>query len=334
MAKFNLKDAFDSVLDSSKKHLPDILTGLGIVAGWTAVYLFWKTSKKAEKRIEQEEEKLNRDENGKPLDIPEEDRKKLPKKDKFIIYLQYCYGSLLLGVASTGLTICANRIQAARLVEMMMLTKLVTDKNAEKKKYVKDLEEEIGEKRVKDIRMAVYRENQSEEDIAARLRQMMDEGDNRTLIIDEFTGAVFPANIFDISKAIAETNEYLRMKREEAIASEKGDPFLTYDGPPWQSPLEHIFSRIDLGTFLFRLGETNKATGCRIGELMEFRYYGGLDGANDCDLLKYNDPTFVQFDTYYKETYFKKDEHPPEVCRIDYSDWLSPTYDIIEKCRR
>ena len=325
MGTFSFKKIIGTVLTFGKQHAPELMTGGGIALGWVGVYIFWKQSRKAEKCIAEEESKLNTDESGEPLDIPEDEKQTLSVKEKFVIYLHYCYLSLIFGVMSSGLVFWANRIQASQLIEAMMLTKLVTDKDAEKKDYVKSLEEEVGEKKTEELRMKTYRERFSAEDIVSLMREMMEDGDDRTIFIDSFTGSIFPQRILDVSNAIAELNSELRFLRETEIKKKKkfNDPYYVSESPWWNDDaFDDVYSTVDLSKFLYRLGEASKRTGCRIGELVEFHYYGGSDMLKQSDILVY--------EPLYK-TYFSKDEVPPEVCYIDYSDYLSPSMKALDR---
>ena len=54
MKKLNfswLQKFFNSTIAFGSKNAPTIMTGGSIVLGWTAVYVFWKQSKKAEEEI-------------------------------------------------------------------------------------------------------------------------------------------------------------------------------------------------------------------------------------------------------------------------------------------
>ena len=328
MSKFNFKSFISGMLASGKHYAPDILTGGGIILGWVGVYFFWKQSKKAEKRIAEEEAKLNADENGEPLDIPEEEKQSLSKKDKLCIYLQYCYVSLLMGLASTGLNIWANRIQASRLVEMAMLTKFMSEKDDEKKEYVKELEKETGKKKVQAIKSDIRCAQFSDADIVQRLKEKMAEGDMTPLVLDRCTGNAFSATVMDIAKAFRELNETLRTELENELRGKLTDPFVVLDNPPWDDAFDDVYTSLSLDTFLYRLGETNKQAGCRLGELLEFRYYRSNGGS---DLLDYSDPDVFGYETRYKELYFSEDEQVPDVIYIDYTDFLKPSFEAVER---
>ena len=331
MSKFNLKAICGTILASGKKHAPELLTGGSLVLGWVGAYIFWKQSRKAEKRITYEENKLNLDENGVVLDIPDSQKEKLPVKDKCVIYLQYCYMGLIMGVGSTALCILSNRIQAERLLQMVMLTKFMTQKDSEKSKLIQNLEKEVGEKKVREAEKIVLRESNSTEDILATLRQMIAEGDTRTLIIDKLTCNQFKEKIQTVMNGIAEVNERLRLDREEAVRLTIADPFYVSDSSPYglsEDSLSEKYSSIDLSKFLCRIGEADMGTGCDIGELLEFRYYGGSDLLRASDILTY--------DTIYKDM-LDLDEATkplcPEVCYLNYKDLLSPSFELMERTR-
>ncbi|MBQ6435455.1 MAG: hypothetical protein IJJ09_05605 [Synergistaceae bacterium] len=151
-----------AAIASGKKNAPTIMTGGSIVLGWLGVYLFWKQSKKAEKKIEYEEERINYVEPGAVEKPKHED---LPLKEKLIIYAEYCWPAAVCGLASTGLAIGANHLNLSRLTEMALLTKFMTEKDGKQQELIDKLKAEVGEKKFLEMKEELREEKYPEEEM-------------------------------------------------------------------------------------------------------------------------------------------------------------------------
>lgn len=312
-----LKGLVTAAVASGKKNAPTLMTAGSIALGWLGVYFFWKESKKVEQKIEFEEALLNADEDA---DVDIEKRKTLPVKEKLILYAQYCWPSAVMGLTSTGLAIGANSINLSRLAEMALLTQFVTNREEDKNKLIEKLKTEIGEKKFEEMRNEMVDEDYPKEDILEEVNQI-GPGSGKTLFIDKVTHNRFSADILEVTTGIADFNSRLKEKRNKALSQRLGDAFFASDSP-WSTDLDResdLYSSMDLEVFLQCIGETGREDECRLGELLEFRYYGGGgDVIKPNQILKYKD-------------YTDPDSGLPVVCYLDYGELLSPTAELLER---
>ena len=311
-----IKGLAAGLLASGKKNAPTLMTAGSVVMGWTAVYIFWKQGRKAEKKIEYEESLLNADLDS---DTPLEDLRKLPIKDKFIIYLQYCWMAALLGIGSTGLAIGANGLNLSRLTEMALLTQFMTDKDDKQQKLIEKLKAEVGEKKFVEMKEELREEQFPKEEVMKAVTAAPANG--QTLFIDVVTGKKFRASILDVTNGIAEFNERLKDRRKEAVRKRIGDAFYVSSDMPWgtdEDAASDIYSSMDVEVFLKCIGEITGKNEARIGDLLEFRYYGGGDPVKQNQILEY-------------KNYVDPDSGFPVVCYIDYSELLAPSSELIER---
>jgi hypothetical protein len=312
-----IKGLAAGLLASGKKNAQTLMTAGSVVMGWTAAYIFWKQGRKAEKKIEYEESLLNADLDS---DTPLEDLRKLPVKEKFVIYLQYCWMAALLGVGSTGLAIGANGLNLSRLTEMALLTQFMTDKDDKQQKLIDKLKAEVGDKKFVEMKDELREEEYPKDEI---MREILSEPANgKTLFIDQVTGQKFRASILDVTNGIAEFNERLKDRRKDAIRKRRGDAFYVSDDLPWGGNDEDVFSDVasslDVEVFLKCIGEITGKNEARLGDLLEFRYYGGGDPIKANQILEY-------------KNYVDPNSGFPVVCYIDYSELLAPSSELIER---
>lgn len=321
MSKFNLdaiKGFAASALAFSKKNAPSIMTGGSIILGWTAAYIFWKQSKKAEAKIRAEEEKLNEN---------TEEHESLSVKDKGIIYLQYCWMALVLGLGSTGLAIGANKINLDRLAEMYVLTQFLSNKDEKNKDLIEKLKGEVNKKTVDKIENEIRDSKFSDEEIKTELKQMKDNGETTTLFLDLVTGKKFRSNMFDVREGVYHFNEELKKARTDIVIEKINGPYYVSDAP-WKEKLDEIlesdefscvYSSCNLSDFLSFIGENTDYESAKLADTLEFRYYGG-----NCDVIEWS--------SVFK---FKKFEDPetgvPAVCYIDYYDFLYPSNELMDR---
>lgn len=340
-----------TALTAGKKNAPTLMTAGSVILGWTAAYFFWKQGKKAEKKIEYEEERLNADLDS---DTPLSELRHLPKKDKFIIYLQYCWMSLAMGIGSSALAIGANQLNLSRLAEMALLTQFMTNKDEDNKKLIEKLKKEVPKKKVREIELEQYHERMDEEEIAKKMREMMESGDNRTLFVDRMTKNVFAADILKVTSGLEQFNNHLLKRRSDAVDKElkktwdqykEGDendpksPYYVRGDDPYsddeycvnideiREAIENgveVYSSADVSELLYMIGEIGRMESCRLGEMLEVRCYSNAEAP-----LQQN--KILNYDDSFKKTYFKEGEQPPEVCIIDYCDDVYPTYELAER---
>lgn len=310
-----LKAFAATAVASGKKNAPTLMTGGSIILGWVGVYIFWKQGKKAEKRIEYEEGKLNEV----PDDGEEHEYQELPKMDKVSIYLQYCWMALLCGLGSTGLAIGADRLNFSRLAEMALMVGFLNDKDGKQKALIEKLKAEVGDKKFVEMKDELREEEYPKDEI---MKEVLSEPANgKTLFIDQVTGQRFRASILDITNGIAEFNERLKDRRKDAIKARMGDAFYVSSDLPWgldESAFSDLYSSMDLEVFLKCIGELVGKNEARLGDLLEFRYYGGGDPVKANQILEY-------------KNYVDPNSGFPVVCYIDYSELLAPSSELIER---
>ena len=321
MSKINLnmdtlKKFGAGLLASGKQNAPTLMTAGSILLGWGAAYIFWKQGKKAEKKIEAEEMRLNE---GKDADIPVSQQEKLPVKDKFIIYLQYCWMAAAMGVGSTALAIGANKLNVSRLAEMALLTQFMNGKNEKQEKLIEKLKGEVGEKKFDAVKEEIREEQFPKSEVLEAMTTAP--GDGSTLFIDCVTRNRWRGNIIDVTNAIAEFNKDLKEERQDAIKKRLGDAFFVSSESPWgidEDNMSEVYSALDLEEFMRRIGELKYDNVSRLGDLLEFRYYGGPDPVKAVDILEY-------------KNYEDPSTGLPVVCFIDYEELLSGTNELIER---
>lgn len=304
MSKFNLdwlKKALESTLTFGKKNAPALMTGGSIILGWTAVYIFWKDAKKAEKAIQHEEER-RKEAGEKPLD----------KKEKFLLYLQYCWFSLALGLGSSGLAVWAREIDASRLAEMYLLTQFLEGKIDDKDKLIEKLKGEMPDKKFEELKEELLEEKFPEESIADD--NVEETGKGPTLFIVDVGGIKFRSSITAVQEGILNFKDDLVERRNRHLKRLLGDAFYVSDGP-FPNDFGDIYSDGDVDEFLKSIGVTQKT---KLGDILELRYYG--------------DKNFLSFSEImdYKE-YVDPVTGIPTVCFIKISDLLLPTHELIER---
>lgn len=314
-----LKALAATAMASGKKNAPTFMTGGSIILGWVGVYIFWKQGKKAEKKIEYEEGKLNEALN----DDEEHEYQELPKREKFTIYLQYCWTALLCGLGSTGLAIGADRLNFSRLAEMALMVGFLNDKDGKQKALIDKLKAEVGEKKFLEMKDEVIEESVPRDEVLTEV-QKIGPGSGKVLFIDNVTHNKFTADILQVTSGIARFNSRLKEKRNKVLTEKLGDAFYASD-TPWSTDIDRqseICSTLNLDVFLQCIGEIppdKSLNACDLGDLLEFRYYGGGGDVVVPDQI-----------LSYKE-YTDPESGYPVVCYIEYGELLSPTSELLER---
>lgn len=297
-----------SVWAFGRKNAPSLMIGGSVVVGWSAVYVFWKQSKKAEQKIAAEEEKLKSqsDDNADAV---------LPKKEKAVIYLQYCWLSLLMGLASSGLAIGAHKIDLSRLAEVYVMTQFLEKKNGDQAELIDRLKAELGGKKTEKVENEIFEEKHPQE----QMKQEFDtlEGSGRTMFIDKCNFEhKFKGDIEDMRDAIYKAQQILDDRLERKAKRILGDAFYSAKDSPY--PEMDIYAEMPLVEFLQIIGELDRySDDCTLGNCNVIRIrYGGerLDPNVIMDFKRYRDPqTGV-----------------PQICYLDYSRYLRPSDEFIE----
>jgi hypothetical protein len=319
------------------------MTGGSIFIGWTAVYMFWKQSRKAEKAIENQEFALNASEDA---DRPLDQVQQLSKKEKFVIYLQYCWSSALMGLISSALAIGANQLNLSRIAEMALLTQMIGDKDEKQKKLIDKLKDALPNKEVEKIELETCAEGVDEDKVKAKLKEMIDNGDTRTLFVDVFndnemkeldqatvTNGIEDFNVRLVKQRTKKVNEKLLSLRVDDENNPNSPYYVKGDTPWWNDDskkiseeelevVNSVWSSGSLSELLYCIGFIDSPKSDRRGELLEFRCTSDDVPIHQRDILRY--------ETKYKDA-FGPDVIVPTVCYIDYADLLMPTYELIER---
>lgn len=306
-----LKTYGAAIVTSSKKNAPTIMTAGSIILGWTGVYIFWRQSKKAEQKIMSEEAFLNKD---KDSDTPIEELDTLSKKEKFFIYLQYCWMALIFGIGSTGLAIWSDKESLKRLMEMAALAKFMNNKSDKQEDLIKKLKAEVGDKRFEEMQDEILEEEFPRDEVMKAV--MAAPADGKTLFIDEHTGVKFRADIMEVRNGLAEFNNRLKSKYEKALKRTIGDAFYASDNP-YKSK---VFSSLDLEVFLQCIGELDRDEIPMDADILEFRYYGD----DVVEPVAWNDIA------RYKE-YVDPSTGFPHVCYLRYRPLLRATNELLDR---
>lgn len=310
MKKLNfswLQKFFNSTIAFGSKNAPTIMTGGSIVLGWAAVYVFWKQSKKAEEEIVATEEKLFvKREEGEDVEAV------LPAKEKAIIYLKHCWPAALMGLGSTAGTVWAHKMDLSRLAEMYMLTQFLEGKNSDQEKLIEKLRGEVSGKKFKELRDEITTEKYPESSVGDGYIE--ETGKGTTLFIEETTGIKFRSSITEVQKGFYEFKDILKTQRDRAIKMRFGDAFFASDNP-YQDDLD-VFSSEGYDVFLECIGIKQHT---RLGDILEFRYYGNKE------FLPVDDETLC-----YKP-FVDPVTGVPSTCYIRVGQYLSPTYELTER---
>ena len=291
-----------------KKNKTSIMTGGGVFLGWFSVWLFWKESKKAEEIIRKTEERLTaeaREHN------PNAEPIKLSFKEKFLIYAGCCWPSAVGGILSTGLTIGAHKISMDDLGKAYVVSQFFRDQTEEKDKEIEKLKGELPEKKVKKIENELHAEKFPEDKLCAGYVE--ETGHGNTLFIEELTGARFRSSITEVTKVLYQFKDKLGTMRKSQLEKRFKDAFYASDSP-YPDDMT-VYSSLGLDVLLRDLGYRQKND---LGEVLEFRDYGYADFLSPKLVMDY-------------KNYVDPDTGEPAVCFLHIKDFISPTYELIER---
>lgn len=323
----------------SKRNAPILMTGSSIAIGWFAVYLFWEQSRKAEKRIAYDKKVLNEE---KGIDPESRDAVDVPKKEKFTTYLGYCWPSLTLGLASTGLAIAGQKISMDRLKDAYLMTQFLTQKNEKQEKLGSGVKEQLGEKKTKLVQRKVFDEDFSEEEIIEAWQKPGAEGNivvldhtmhiAKRMSVDDFNKGLYKANDILLTRYRDVEKRYVDKKDKASSAFYvQGDFSYISAVAEEEARDENIYSSIDLAEFLQCFGLIPGDTfGARIGEINEIR----------CFDAKHNPLTVegIVKDYQHREDnlFYIEDPETGEIRKVmiydmEYIEYLCPTSEFLER---
>lgn len=318
----------------SKRNAPILLTGSSIAIGWWAVYLFWKESRKADKWIEYEESKVK--------EKTKNDDAKLPKKEKFIIYLQYCWLSLVLGITSTGLAVAGQKLSMDRLRDAYLMMQLINGKAEKTEKIATGMKEDGETKKFNLQRKKMYDEDFSEEEMIEAWNKPGAKGN--ILVLDHTMHIAKRMSSDDFSKGIYKANDLLLSRyrklakkywsedeKENSAFYVKGDYSYISAVAEDRARDENIYSTIDLAEFLQCFGLIPGDTfGARIGEINEFRCYDGKHNPLKLENIV-KDYKNLDESIIYIEDSETGEIRKVTVYDMDYIEFLSPTSEFLER---
>ena len=297
-----------SVWAFGRKNAPSLMIGGSVVMGWSAVYVFWRQSKKAEKKIQVEEEKLKEQTALDKVVV-------LPPKEKAIIYLQYCWPSLLMGLASSGRAIGAHKIELSRLAEAYVMAQFFEKKSEDQENLVSRLKGELGTKKSEKVENEIFEEKHPQEQTKREFETL--DGTGRTMFIDvcNFENK-FRGDIEDMRDAIYRANQILQDRLDRKAKRILGDAFFSQKDSPY--PELEIYVEMPLIEFMQIIGETKThQEDCMLGNCNVIRMKYGADGLDPNEIMdfkRYRDPqTGV-----------------PPICYLNYGKYLRPSTEYIE----
>ena len=331
MSSFNfnwLKKAASAVVTFGKDNATSILTGGSICLWWGTMYVFWIESKKAESIIRKEETKLNADKNT----ADSAQLEKLPTKEKAVIYGQCCWKSALMALTATGLGIYSHKLSMDEIAKAYMVTQFFQDKSDKQEKLIDKLKGELPDKKIHELENDLIEEEYPDEEVMDYYFRTG--GGNKTLFIDEVTHAKWRAEIIDVTNGIDNVNRILKKRRRKLIRKRGTGAFDVVDNV-WGTDVDgvesesddddqydrfnDIYSVVGLDVLLDAIGETtDDGISTRLNELLEFRYFGGGDLLKPKDILKF-------------KQYADPETGIPAVCFVDYTEFLSPTFELTER---
>lgn len=222
--------------------------------------------------------------------------------EKAGVYAKHCWGPAVVAAGSTVMSVAAHKIDLSRLAEMVMLTRFYKDNNG---KINTPLLKPDNEK-----------EEYTEENVKNLVKEYSSTG--KTLFIDKVTGVKWTGNLVDVINGIHQFNEHMNnLYKSEA---KRQLPFYAKD-VPFDLTVDDIdiFAKERFDVFLESIGEEpDNAMDLGIGDLLEFRCY------SDGTLLKPE-----QILTYDK--YVDPYTGVPQVCFIDYAEFLAPSSELLER---
>ncbi len=203
MHKPNFKAAYNTVKKTTKKHTPEILTGLGIAGMLTTTVMAVRATPKALELLKAEENYRRIDrENGIPEEIA-------PEKISYIDTIKICWKcyipAMVTGTVSMVCLIGASSVNARRNAALATAYSIA---ETSLKEYQSKVVETIGEKKEQTIRDAVAKEKIDKNPV--KESEIVFIGDGETLCYDAVSGRYFKSKIDRIKRAENEINRRMR----------------------------------------------------------------------------------------------------------------------------
>ena len=214
MSKFNVSALFKTAQQTISRHSPEILTGIGIAGMITTTILAVKATPKAEKLIELECERQNRERRNEATENGDECFSKVTKlKPIEVVKVTWkCYIPAAISCAtSVACLIGASSVNAKRNAALAAAYNLSATALSE---YKEKVVETIGEKKEHTVKDKVAEEHMKKNPVSKN--EVIVTKTGNTLCFDAISGRYFKSDIDKIKKAENELNK--RMLSEMYIS--------------------------------------------------------------------------------------------------------------------
>ena len=214
MSKFNVSALFKTAQQTISRHSPEILTGIGIAGMITTTILAVKATPKAEKLIELECDRQNRERRNEATENGDECFSKVTKlKPIEVVKITWkCYIPAAISCAtSVACLIGANSVNAKRNAALAAAYNLSATALSE---YKEKVVETIGEKKEHTVKDKVAEEHVKKNPVSKN--EVIVTKTGNTLCFDAISGRYFKSDIDKIKKAENELNK--RMLSEMYIS--------------------------------------------------------------------------------------------------------------------
>ena len=203
MNKLNLSKMFNSVKNSTIKHSPEILTGIGIAGMISTTVLAVKATPKALRLIEAEKEKRN---NKIKEEVKESGNNivglidRISVIDTVKVAWKPFIPAAITGVTSIACIIGSNSVNLKRNAALATAYQLSTTALNE---YKEKVVETIGEKKEETIRKAIAKDKVDKNPTS---NQVVITGSGESLFLDSISGRYFKSDLEKIKAAVNEMN--------------------------------------------------------------------------------------------------------------------------------
>ena len=207
MSNVNISEITKNAGMAIKKHSPEILTGVGIVGMMSTVALSVKATTKASRLIEEERYRRNKEllkeaeENGME-EVMQIDR--LSAIDAVKVSWKCYIPAAVTGVMSIFCIVGANSVSSRRNAA---LAAAYTVSESALKEYRDKVVETIGEKKEKNIREAITKDQLEKNPVENREVVLTDKGD--TLCYDILSGRYFRSDMDKLNRSVNEINRMI-----------------------------------------------------------------------------------------------------------------------------
>lgn len=207
MSNINISEITKNAGIALKKHSPEILTGVGIVGMMSTVALSVKATTKASRLIEEERYRQNKEllkeaeENG-TEEVEQIDR--LSAIEAIKVSWKCYIPAAVTGAMSIFCIIGANTVSSRRNAA---LAAAYTVSESALKEYRDKVVETIGEKKEKNIREAITKDQLEKNPVENCEVVLTDKGD--TLCYDTLSGRYFSSNMDKLNRSVNEINRMM-----------------------------------------------------------------------------------------------------------------------------